>query len=924
MSTGKALRYILALTSLASAAAAYTYFGKNKVQYYRHDWQILRGDHVDLYFYTAERELAERAIVAAEEAWDELSLRLAYTPRHRVPLIIYSSHSEFQETHILPYILPEGVAGFTELMRHRVVVPFDGSYPRLRRVIRHELVHFFMYRKLGEVYSRHRRFDYGRPPFWYIEGLSEYLSTDWDSFSDMFLADALYSGALVPLPEWRSLAGTYLGYREGESALHYLADTYGEDKIVQILDYAWLTRRYDDVIDLVLPVSLEQFDEDWRRELRKRYWPRYAEYDELEALGEELTDGPGLRSGVAWLDADRLVYLSDESGRATLYLMTLGPDGRPAATRKLAEAGKSARHAVVHVYRERLGTFGSRWVAFVARAHARDRLFLYDVAAGKIAEEYEFSDLILLGAPSFSPGGDRLVFRGLTRRGQADLYVVDRDTGERRQLTNDLADDIYPCWTERGIVFASEVDADGMTDYYNLHRLDPETGDIERLTRGPWRDGYPCADDDGALYFTSDRSGRYDVYRLAADGSVSRWSKSLTGVLEAAPRPGGEEGEMALLGLRRQSFNLYLADLAEVPIEPVEAAPPAARHVPETSPPSSYPVQGYKTTFALDYFAGQIAYGPEFGTETGLIFAFADVLNDQNILVQFGNDAATVDEFLKRTSVGVDYYNLRPRLGYGLGAFHYVRDYFDYASGVAGRYYTETRAGGGGTALYPLDRFHRLSGSLYLYELKREWEISEPTETGTKISPYLSGTRDTSLWYGDGPIDGERYHLTFGTTHDLRRNRQDYVYALGDFRHYLRTTQTQAFAFRLAGVGTFGRDARPLYSGGSLSMRGYNWFDFRGTRFVMFNAEYRFPVLKPFGLRTAVGTAPMPAVRGALFFDAGEAWDEDLDRVRGGFGLGVRAMLWGFLVLRTDHTVLTDFKSLGPFVPIKFFIGWSY
>ena len=912
------------LTLLASAAGAYSYFGKNKVQYYKHDWQIIKSEHVDLYFYSAERELAERAAVLTEEAWDELSLRLAYTPRHRVPLIIYGSHSEFQETNVLPYILPEGVAGFTELLKHRVVVPFDGSYPRFRRVLRHELTHFFMYEKLRDVYSRHNRYDYGQPPFWYIEGLAEYMSTDWDGFSDSFLADALYSNALVPLAKWRQIAGTYLGYKEGESALYYVAENYGEDKLVKMIDYAWLTRDYDDVIDLVLSVPFEQFDEDWQRWVRRRYWPRYAAHDELDGLGEMMTRGAGMRSGVAWLDEHRLAYLSDEEGRAGLYLMTPA-EGGGAEIRKLVEGGDSGAYTVMHVYRERLGTHGGRFVAFAARAGPRDRLYVFDVTRDEIAQSFEFEDLIVLGAPSFSPDGGRIVFRGLDRNGRADLYVVTRATGEKTALTDDLADDAYPCWTEAGIIFASEKDAASAKDNYNLYLADPSTGETRRLTRGPWRDLYPAAAADGSLYFVSDRAGRYDVYRLGADGVVTRVSKSLTAVTEAAPRPGGEPGEVALIGLAGQSFNVYLATL-----EPEEEGEEAAPEIATTSqPPAALPVEsftvhGYKTTFALDYFSGQIAYGPEFGTETGIILTFTDILNDESIQVQFGNDAVTIDEFLERTSIGVDYYNLRRRIGYGYGAFHYVKDYFDYLYGISGRYYTETRGGAGGTVTYPLDRFHRVGGSLYLYELKREWELNAPTEYGTKVSPYLSAARDTSLWYRDGPIDGQRLNLTAGVTEDLRRRRVDYVYVSADLRHYWRTTRTQCFAFRLATAGAFGPDAGPLYSGGSLSMRGYNWFDFRGRRFAMANVEYRFPILEPFGLRTAVGTAPMPPVRGALFFDAGEGWDEELGRVRGGFGLGVRVILWGFLTLRTDHTVLTDFTSLGPFVPIKFFIGWSY
>lgn len=921
----KLLLTATAFALVASAAEAYTYFGKNKIQYYKHDWQIIEGDHVDLYFYTTERELAERAVALAEESWDYLSLRLAYEPRDRVPLIIYSSHSEFQETNILPYILPEGVAGFMELIKHRVVIPFDGSYFRLRQVIRHEMTHFFMYQKLRDVYKRHKRFDYGQPPFWYVEGLAEYMSTDWDTFSDAFLADALYSGALVPLSKWRSIAGTYLAYKEGESALHYLAATYGEDKIIKVIDEAWLDHNYDEVLDLVFPVAFEQFDEDWQRWLRKRYWPRYAERTELSVLGEKLSEGPGLRSGVAWLDRRRLVFLSGEEGRASLYLMTLKPDGRVAETRKLVAGEESPSYTVVHVYRERLGTYGGRFIAFAARAHDRDRLYVFDATRDKVAESYEFEDLIIIGSPAFSPDGEEIVFRGLTRRGQADLYVVTRATGEKRALTDDLADDAYPCWTEAGIVFASERDAAAYRDHYNLYRLNPATEETERLTAGPWRDLYPCAGDDGAIYFVSDRGGSYDAYRLEKTGDARQLSKSLTGVMEAAPRPGGAAGEVSLIGLADQSFHIYLAALEPQSKRQEEEIGPAVGVKPFTAlPVRSFPVRGYKTTFALDYFAGAIAYGPEFGTETGILISFTDVLNDKNILVQFGNDATTVDEFLERTSVGVDYYDLSRRWDYGVSSFRYVQDRFDYLYGTSGRYYTETRAGGGGTLTYPLDRFHRVGGSLYLYELKRTWEIIAPPEYGTKASSYLSAARDTSLWYRDGPIDGQRLHLTVGATQDIRRRRRDYIYVLGDFRHYVRTTRTQGFAFRGVMVGTFGPDARPVYGGGSLSMRGYKWFDFRGHRFAMFNAEYRFPILEPFGLRTALGTAAMPPVRGALFFDAGEAWDEKLGRARGGFGLGLRAILWGFLVLRTDHTVLTDFESLGPFVPIKFFIGWSY
>jgi len=40
----------------ASLSAQYGYFGQNKIQYRRFDWRVLRGEHVDLYYYPEEEE----------------------------------------------------------------------------------------------------------------------------------------------------------------------------------------------------------------------------------------------------------------------------------------------------------------------------------------------------------------------------------------------------------------------------------------------------------------------------------------------------------------------------------------------------------------------------------------------------------------------------------------------------------------------------------------------------------------------------------------------------------------------------------------------------------------------------------------------------------------------------------------------------
>ena len=67
------------LTASAGAADAQFFeFGQNKIQYRRFDWRVLKGEHVDLYYYPAEEELAHTALAYAEESYDSLAILSLY------------------------------------------------------------------------------------------------------------------------------------------------------------------------------------------------------------------------------------------------------------------------------------------------------------------------------------------------------------------------------------------------------------------------------------------------------------------------------------------------------------------------------------------------------------------------------------------------------------------------------------------------------------------------------------------------------------------------------------------------------------------------------------------------------------------------------------------------------------------------------
>ena len=94
----------------------------------------------------------------AERSYGRLSRLLKHEFKERKPIILYASHSDFQQTNALGGESPsEGTGGVTDFLKQRIILPFTGSYDELEHVLQHEMVHQFQY----DIWSRGRA---GRGP----------------------------------------------------------------------------------------------------------------------------------------------------------------------------------------------------------------------------------------------------------------------------------------------------------------------------------------------------------------------------------------------------------------------------------------------------------------------------------------------------------------------------------------------------------------------------------------------------------------------------------------------------------------------------------------------------------------------------------------------------------------------------------------
>ena len=160
---------------------------------------------------------------------------------------------------------------------------------------------------------------------------------------------------------------------------------------------------------------------------------------------------------------------------------------------------------------------------------------------------------------------------------------------------------------------------------------------------------------------------------------------------------------------------------------------------------------------------------------------------------------------------------------------------------------------------------------------------------------------------------------------DLAKGVSESSLVLADYRRYVRLGRRSAYAFRAQGLYSDGPNPRTFFLGGSLNLRGYPRRGLQGNRSVLINQEIRFPLVQRWLVHLPVGALEFPSIQGALFIDAGQAWDEgEPPPFVGSLGGSLRMGLGGVLVLRLDLARRTDFEKIGKKSHWDFFIGWNY
>ncbi|MEO0095754.1 MAG: hypothetical protein ABIL46_01150 [candidate division WOR-3 bacterium] len=888
------------------------YFGQNKIQYRDFNFKILSTDHFDIYFYEGGEIIAHFAQDILEDGYEQLSKDFGIEVDFRIPVILYNAPNHFSQTNITLELIEESVGGFTEILKNRMVIPFNGDYEDLRHVLVHELTHVFEFviffpSKLEAILTGDFLYSI---PLWVMEGCAEFFSQGWNLEVDIYMRDLVVSNKVIPLSDLGNYSG-YIIYKEGQAFFNYVNNKYGREKISEFIHLLKAKKNLDNAFVSAFGIGVDEFNNRWIKYYQLKYWPKVNLYENFENFARIVYDHKKTgsfynTSSAISPNGDKIAFISDRQGNVELIVVS-SIDGR--VLKKLIRAEYSSGYEGLHLYQGGISwSPDERYISFAAKAQGEDVLYIIYSKSGKVHKKFKLN-LNGIYSPKFSSDGTKIIFSGL-KDSYLDIYQLELKTGKFERLTNDIYADKFPDFSlDNKIVFVSDRPDSNEEYQYGNYGVFIKNGDeITRITPRTTYVAFPFFNADTGVFFIADYDSAYNLYYLSLnEGRIIRRTDILTGIYY--PSISHDYNKIAF-----GYYNNYGYDICIVK-EPLKKMVDCgtiggliAENSYEAGEPDKEKIKNYRLKFTFDYIVASASYYTPLGFSGMTQIVLSDILGDH--IIEFSTDFYGN---LISSDIFFIYWYLKKRTDLGLAIYQYLNYFAEGNDLIIWRY-----LGGGAMLQYPLTRFFRTELGLYRYKIyeTRWWDFFDDfysdfyTDTSYNFSyPELSFIFDNARWGETGPINGLRTRITGYTTIFSDFN---IIVSILDYRRYFRLSPRASFASRLVIAANFGKDDELWSIGGPGSIRGFDYYTFTGSDLGFFNFEYRFPFVDRLKL-----AFPLPIeiknIRGVLFADFAGIYSDSfkvyessegilpirLKDLKMGLGFGLRFNLF-FVIFKLD------------------------
>lgn len=425
-------------------------FGKNRIQYQDFEWQFYDLKRHSVYFYQGGEANAEYVASLGEEVIAEMEERFDYYLEEKIEFILYNKQSHFRQNN-------EGVSQKEQndiggVMRDRdskVFVYFNGNHNDLEDQMRAGVANILIHRLvLGKNWREiMKNSTLINIPEWYIDGLVSYMTKPNDRVIESHIADGIITG---DFKEFNRLSGEDAGYA-GHAIWSYVARTYGEKVIPNILYMSRLSRNVESGFLYVIGLSLKSLNNEMIAYYNEFYrdQERYGDFpkEEIEHKTKKNRTHDQLKINN---DGDYISFVENEIGKYRVVIQNIS-SGK---TSKVLSGGKKTGWHPNDEYPILQWHPNGKTLAIIHEKRTELFLTFYTIGEkGQISKPLPKFDQVL--SMAYAPDGNTMVLSAV-KDGQTDLFEFSVRSSSIKNLTNDIYDDLDPTFISKNkVVFSS-------------------------------------------------------------------------------------------------------------------------------------------------------------------------------------------------------------------------------------------------------------------------------------------------------------------------------------------------------------------------------------------------------------------------------------------------------------------------------------
>lgn len=197
----------------------------------RFKWEFREYDIVDVYWHSQPEELIEELLAVVETQLSRIELDVDIPAERKPQVFIYRSSEELRDA----MLFEQQWTGAVAFTSYNIILTAvnSSSLEWAKDALPHEITHILV-REM--VFG-----PFGELPTWLNEGLAQYAESEMDSYTQEILNTAIMDDELISIKSLSGSfpadsAGAYLAYAESRSIVEFMIETFGWEKMRQLLD----------------------------------------------------------------------------------------------------------------------------------------------------------------------------------------------------------------------------------------------------------------------------------------------------------------------------------------------------------------------------------------------------------------------------------------------------------------------------------------------------------------------------------------------------------------------------------------------------------------------------------------------------------------------------------------------------------------